>query len=453
RRRPLSSPPFSSTAIARPPGCSPPALSPTAMSSSEPRPRPAAFFSGDLPEDALYEVLLRIPAKELCRLRAVCPSWRALTSDPLFVVAHMSRHRTAPPLLAMGYRDDSGVNGVEISDLSGNVVKRIPSAGYEIVLVDGLSGVAGGRMSSKDDTIRVARTRLDLVCFNWRFCSGDFWVLNPATGDTITLPMGFSEELAHELEVEGIKEWCCGVEWCAFGQVSSTREYKALRVSDIGDRKVCEVITFDATNHGRWRKQDPPSAHIFASLKMRSLKCVVVDGVVYFLLDFCSTYCETGVMTIEPGSVASFNLETEEWGVLHGPEQVQGFVQENDISGYSELELQLSLAELNGCLVMVHNIHKVSMDLWFLTDFEKGTWCKKYSMPSHVARFGNPFLMLDDGRIFFNRLDYGQGFFSAGEHGEGFLQSYYPTNDTSDEALKLKESKSIGVYTGSLLSL
>uniref|UniRef100_A0A453LG48 F-box domain-containing protein n=1 Tax=Aegilops tauschii subsp. strangulata TaxID=200361 RepID=A0A453LG48_AEGTS len=274
--------------------------------SSEPRPRPAAFFSGDLPEDALYEVLLRIPAKELCRLRAVCPSWRALTSDPLFVVAHMSRHRTAPPLLAMGYRDDSGVNGVEISDLSGNVVKRIPSAGYEIVLVDGLSGVAGGRMSSKDDTIRV--------------------------------------------------EWCCGVEWCAFGQVSSTREYKALRVSDIGDRKVCEVITFDATNHGRWRKQDPPSAHIFASLKMRSLKCVVVDGV-------------------------------------------------------------LSLAELNGCLVMVHNIHKVSMDLWFLTDFEKGTWCKKYSMPSHVARFGNPFLMLDDGRIFF-------------KHGEGFLQSYDPRNGT-----------------------
>ncbi|VAI35147.1 unnamed protein product [Triticum turgidum subsp. durum] len=421
-----------------------------AMSCSEVRPRPAASFSGDLPEDSLYEVLLCLPAKELCRLRVVCPAWRALTSDPLFVAAHKSRHHTAPPLLAMAYREYSGVNGVEISDLSGNVVKRIPSAGYEIVLVDELSGVASGRMSSKDDTIRVARTRLDLVCFNWSFCSGDFWVLNPATGDTITLPRGFSEELAHELEAKGIKEWCCGVKSYAFGQVSSTREYKALRVSEIGDRKVCEVITFDATKHGSWRrKQDPPPSLISPCHKILR-RCVVVDGVVYFLMDFSSTYFETGVMTIEPGSVASFNLETEEWRVLRGPEQVQRFVQENENSDYLILELELSLAELNGCLVMVHSIHKTSMDLWFLTDFEKDTWVKKYSMPSsHVARFGYPFLMLDDGRIFFTRSDYLQCLAGA----EGFLQGYNPRNGTYADALKLRDSESIGIYVGSLLSL
>ncbi|XP_044401721.1 F-box protein ETP2-like [Triticum aestivum] len=178
------------------------------MSSSELRPRPAASFSGELPEDALYEVLLRIPAKELCRLRDVCPAWRALTSDPLFLTAHKSRHHTAPPLLAMGYRNDSGVSGVAIRDLSGNVVKRIPSAGYEIVPVNASSGDTNGCISSIDDIVRVVRARLELVCFNSKLRSGAFWVLNPATGDTITLPTGFSEELAHGIEVEGIKKWC-----------------------------------------------------------------------------------------------------------------------------------------------------------------------------------------------------------------------------------------------------
>ncbi|KAF7060220.1 hypothetical protein CFC21_067021 [Triticum aestivum] len=412
------------------------------------RPRPTISSSGDLPADALYEVLLRIPAKDLCRLRAVCPAWRALTSDPLFVAAHKSRHRTAPPLLAMGYRDGSGVSGVAISDLSGNVVKRIPSTGYEIVGVN-KSGDPIGRFTSKNDSICVVRTRLDLVCFNWIDYPQAFSVLNPATGATIDLPTGRSEELEHELEVEGIDKWCCQVESCAFGQVSSTREYKALRVFRIDDRQVCEVITFDGTNHGSWRrKQDPPS-HICTSRNMRH---AVIDGVVYFLMDFCSSYFETGGVTIEPGSVASFNLETEEWSVLRGPEQVQSFVQDNENYHYIQLGLELSVAELNDCLVMVHDIHKVSMNLWFLADSEKGMWVKKYIMPSHVARPRlYPLLVLDDGRIYFSGKDYLQGFLSSGEPGGGFLLSYDPRNDS--DALKLKGSQSIGIYTGSLLSL
>ncbi|VAI20429.1 unnamed protein product [Triticum turgidum subsp. durum] len=403
------------------------------MSSSELRPLPAASFSGDLPADALYEVLLRIPAKELCRLRAVCPAWRALTSNPFFVAAHKSRHHKAPPLLAVAYGDDGNHNGVEILDLSGNVVKRIPNTKYKSDLMF--------------DSIRVVRTRLDLICLSWVVCSRAFWVLNPATGATIALPLGFSEELEHELEGKRL----CHFESCAFGHVSSTREYKALRVSSIDDRQVSEVITFDDTNHGCWRrKQDPPSRICTG----RQMRCVVVDGVVYFLMDFHYTYFETGVITIEPGSIASFNLEAEEWGVLPGPGQVKRFVQENKKYSYSQLELQLSLAELNGCLVLVHNIHKVSMDLWFLTDFEKGIWVKKYSLPSHVARlFWYPFLMLDDGRIFFSGMDCLEGILSGGEQGEGFLQSYDPRNDTYADALELRDPRSICIYTGSVLSL
>ena len=39
---------------------------------------------GALPLDTLYDILLRLPAKELCRLRLVCRLLRSLLSDPYF---------------------------------------------------------------------------------------------------------------------------------------------------------------------------------------------------------------------------------------------------------------------------------------------------------------------------------------------------------------------------------
>lgn len=291
-------------------------------------------------------------------------------------------------------------------------------------------------------SVRVVRTRLDLVCFNWIDYPQAFSVLNPATGAIIDLPTGRSDELEHELEVGGIDKWRCHFESCAFGQVSSTREYKALRICSIPDRLVCEVITFDDTNHGSWRrKQDPPS-HICTSRKMR---CVVVDGVVYFLMDFFSTNLRTDMIAIEPGSIASFNLETEDWmDVLRGPEPVYKYVQEHEVYGYAELELQLSLAELSGSLVMVRNIHNISVDLWFLIDSEKGVWVKKYSMPSDFAKpFSYPFLILDDGRIFFSVEGYLQGICGNAEPGQRFLVSYDPRKDTYADALTLGDRKSV----------
>jgi hypothetical protein len=43
---------------------------------------------GFLPREMLINVLLLLPAKEVCRVRVVCPSWRSLTYDPLFVAAY-----------------------------------------------------------------------------------------------------------------------------------------------------------------------------------------------------------------------------------------------------------------------------------------------------------------------------------------------------------------------------
>ncbi|KAF8731974.1 hypothetical protein HU200_015924 [Digitaria exilis] len=79
---------------------------------------PAASNIGALPLDAIYEILLRLPAKLLCLLRAVCRPWRALLFGPQFAAAHSARH--PDPLIVAGYAENEG-NGmnVDIMDMSG----------------------------------------------------------------------------------------------------------------------------------------------------------------------------------------------------------------------------------------------------------------------------------------------------------------------------------------------
>ncbi|KAL6638459.1 hypothetical protein ACP70R_023954 [Stipagrostis hirtigluma subsp. patula] len=79
----------------------------------------AAANYGVLPLDILYDVLLRLPADELCRLRIVCRSWRSRspptrssprptpratrTSSPFTVNPARSTSSTCPATSSSGY--------------------------------------------------------------------------------------------------------------------------------------------------------------------------------------------------------------------------------------------------------------------------------------------------------------------------------------------------------------
>jgi hypothetical protein len=89
----------------------------------------AASRAADLPVDTMYEIFLRLPAKLLCRLRAVCRTWRSFLSDPEFAAAHAAaaRRRLEPPLIIAGYNDRSfEISLANIMDLSGGIVKQAP---------------------------------------------------------------------------------------------------------------------------------------------------------------------------------------------------------------------------------------------------------------------------------------------------------------------------------------
>ncbi|CAN6180659.1 unnamed protein product [Urochloa humidicola] len=157
----------------------------------------AASRSGDLPLDALRDILLRLSAKELCRLRAVSPTWRSLTYDRAFIAAHMARQRE--PLLAFARRGEDHTHSVDIVDLSGKLVRRMPRS---------------------EDGIGMLGTRLELVCVTSKYRHMALWVLNPTTGAVLALPWCHSEYMGNGPD----KRFSLGygyVERYAFGRVST----------------------------------------------------------------------------------------------------------------------------------------------------------------------------------------------------------------------------------------
>ncbi|CAL5089140.1 unnamed protein product [Urochloa decumbens] len=385
------------------------------MSLSKPcaAPAVAASVTGVLHPDAVYEILLRLPAKELCRLRAVCRPWRSLLSDLQFIVAHSARH--PEPLIVAGY--DTGYRGdgvlFDIINLSGQVVKRVRS-----------TAPTGGRGNE-----RVASIQSRLVCITDE-TGLSCRLLDPATGSVCAFAKQFPEEVSP----------CYSHRYnalVAFGQVGPAGVYKALRIVDHSFiwPPVYEVCTLDGSSHAPWREKQTPTY----GFRLSFLHSVVINGKVYFLTDL--------QVHNEQDQIAYFDLETEKWSPsIMGP--LSSVANNGDDDGLPNNHidcLNLSLAELNGCLVVVCRTVSSSLDLWFLKDFEKDLWVKKYSfqvnLSAHLSEFYlHPLLVLNDGRI----VTY------LGNRGS--LRIYDPSTSNYTEVL-MNKCVSVGLYTGSLLSL
>ncbi|CAL5089141.1 unnamed protein product [Urochloa decumbens] len=387
-----------------------------------------------LPLDASYEILLRLPAKDLCRLRAVSRAWRSLLSDPQFIAAHGARH--PGPLIVSGHPTSTGRRSVDdvrfnIMDLSGRILKRLHVAG-------------DGTIDNATDDVKIS-SQAGLVCI-----LGDMGkrcrVLDPATGAVTSLPEGLAEE--HAANRPDMGQYSATV---VCGKVASTGEYKVLRVLDIrlfscsgyNPKPLCEVLTLGgSSSSGQWRgkKASPDPVSVYDETSR-----AVVDGTVYFFAN------ELGPLHIAgPKCIASFDLGTEEWRrTLKGP-QIVGFVSKNarhrprrDDVDYN----YFSLAALNGCLAVVHCVHSSFMDLWFLMDFEQGLWVKRHSIqmkPSvgHDECSLRPLCVLNDGRVVVAFIGY-----------SGSMRIYNPKGGTYTNVAEISPHVGFDLYTGNLLSL
>jgi F-box interacting protein len=361
---------------------------------------------GFLPTDVLRDILLRLPAKPLCRLRAVCRSWRSLLSDSWFAAAHEARQQ---PLVAVykwkpfDLEEDYVVKpqDIQILDTSGHLVRQmcvencvLDYRSYEIC------------------------TNLDLLCVEGR--DERLRVLDPATGGVSLLP-----DVAIVNHVP--YEYACYSTTYAVGRDISTGETKVLAIIReeayrVRARTFCCVLTLGDADG--WRETVyPPTTAVHASSGITAL----VKGVFYFLV---------------VQEIAAYDFEKEKWrpDLLHLPLPIEG---------------QHFLAELSDTLVASYHRSDTSMDLWFLTDSDKVIWSKQYTinMPPYQAspstRGGTtvrPLWTLDDGRIAFLVWQSYDG------KTVEFIRVYDPTTHAYIDGDEMPTDYSFhAVYKGSLL--
>ncbi|CAL5089146.1 unnamed protein product [Urochloa decumbens] len=357
---------------------------------------------GALPLDVVHEIPLHLPAKPLCRFRAVCRPWRRLLSDPLFMAAHGARH-PGPHLIA------SYICNTEHDILLSILPSWLPT----------LSASRHCKMTPTD-------------------------LLNPSTGAVYHM----LDQLAQEHIDRGLELRDYSEPVHLFGLAAGKGEYKVLRMLirfawNGAHQYLFEVCTLGRNRGARWRaKQAPPMPSMWD-------KCarVVIDGVVYLLnVDVYYSF-NSGLHVTEKDWIVSFDLETEEWrpnirgpsSLLVGAAAVDMLECLNGRAG----SRHIALTNLNGSLVIVL-AWSSCMDMWFLMDSEEGLWVKQYSMqvaPYKNHRLVRPLLLLDDGRIVVHITNM------------RLLQIYDPRSNNFTDVVRLSHCWEVSMYTGNLLTL
>jgi F-box interacting protein len=343
-----------------------------------------------LPQDLLYEILERIPAKQLCRLGAVCRSWRSLLSDSSFVAAHSARHG---PLIAALKQQPVGVH---ILDVSGHTVRQMRLQDYP-----------------QNHYGTVACTNLDLFCFIG--AGRRPHVIDPATGVVSLMP--------HDSDINHT----CPFTVFAIGRASLTGKAKVLAVAT--RYSTCKVLTLGGADEWRETGCTP------ISLVNSSGGVALVKGVLYFV------GCQ-----YRHDNIVAYDLESETWRAdyFHFPVQIRG-------AGCTLVELNDSLVAVYSR--SGDHMCDIFKDLWFLTDSEKFLWSKRYTvaMPYQgfpkpcYASFARPLWVLDD-KIVFWVSQYDK---TGTVH---LLRMYDQRTNTYTDSDEMPGDYFVGVYKGSLLA-
>ncbi|CAN6357810.1 unnamed protein product [Urochloa humidicola] len=326
----------------------------------------AAANLGVLPQEVLFDVLVRLPAKDIGRLRIVCRPWRNLTSDPLFIKEHAARH--PDQFIVASFHADS--EHIHVMDLFGRVVKSLPISITK----------RNYFLRSCPDLIGVGNV------------DGSCCLIDPVTGAISHLPKtdlkGLSSSILQEYddseyyssnsdgwEIYSNHEQ---LERCVFlaGRVHSTGEYKVLRlvcdaymrIENLDDEHhpVSSVLTINSGDRADWRAT---RSHPEFLLNMDYMDGgVVVGSTIHFFWSQLypdGTQLELLCNGVDVDCIASFDLEAEEWTSIPGPRPV------NNSDIYS-MSYDSILAELNGYLVVVH-YHYTTIQHYRRTSVGKGS--------------------------------------------------------------------------------
>nr|XP_017251010.1 PREDICTED: putative F-box protein At1g47790 [Daucus carota subsp. sativus] len=213
-------------------------------------------LDGDIPEDIVREILLRLPVKLLLQYTSVCKTWLSIITSPDFVSSHTHRALMVslidPTLLAIGGVDELML----FSRARGN--NNHSNINFDRLVMPRLFGIKPLVINSCNGIICVANlaNQNDLV-----------YLWNPPIGKCRKLPDP-PRRRSYRFKI-------------GFGYDSISADYKVVRCDyDYNDVRYLEArVHVYSTNADCWREIRPTICLEFRGLWGAS---IVVNGVVYF---------------------------------------------------------------------------------------------------------------------------------------------------------------------------
>ncbi|GJN03456.1 hypothetical protein PR202_ga20906 [Eleusine coracana subsp. coracana] len=237
----------------------------------------------DLPDAAIYNILIRLPPSCVTRSKLTCKDWLSMISHRSFKRGHRATWSHLPPATGVLLFDGSARYPATVLDESGSPRLSLRRWGAE-----------------PKDGYTVQYCCGPLACL--RTGHGNAQLLHPATGRSLVL--GGGSRRGHPSTWTGADT----LPWYCLGRCAATHRYKVVRL-DVrlpfgrAPHMTCDVLTvgrdsWDAASgrfHARWEEVGPWDGKFFPTGRG-----VQVAGVVYYLSWFVPGVCV----------VISFDLHT-----------------------------------------------------------------------------------------------------------------------------------------------
>uniref|UniRef100_J3N2C0 F-box domain-containing protein n=1 Tax=Oryza brachyantha TaxID=4533 RepID=J3N2C0_ORYBR len=285
---------------------------------------PCRFAGGLDDEMVLCEILVRLPARSLLRCRAVCRSWRRLTSDPSFLLDH---HRRQPELPLIYFRRGNS-DCVDAIDLQAAQLRPIvhdtSPFGYSVV-----ASCSGLLLLSSP---------------------GHFYIFNPATNQWTTIPQLIGADFL------GLYQHSpSGEHRLLYGEFHGEEDcvYNILTLGSDEPRRITMTMGSDS------EPVEQPLAREFL-MHARGDRSVLVRGSLHWYLRHRDEGCKIMV----------FDTESESFRWMRHP----------DTPGW------MLFLEMDNTLVFSAVESMSRLSIWVLQDHERGIWACKHSIELPVAQ-------------------------------------------------------------------
>uniref|UniRef100_A0A0D9UX58 F-box domain-containing protein n=1 Tax=Leersia perrieri TaxID=77586 RepID=A0A0D9UX58_9ORYZ len=338
-----------------------------------------------LPDHVVAEVLVRLPARSLARLRCACRSWNAEISSPGF----QDRHHA----------------------LSAAKLAFLPSAPRHTnfnLTIQSRNGRPRQWLTYCHDCPRtIGSNPCHGLVLLWRLCGDEehyYSVYNPTTGDILHLPSPHQPDRA-----------------VGIGFHAAAREFKVVAIRIVVQLGELHAIVLTIGDARGWRRPAASTTSIgftgdeYDDVRIERERAVFADGRLHWILT--TKYLDKG-----PHSIVSFSLADESLCLIPQPPFATADLVPFDLNAVHFGRLSMNsgvrseshemvsvpvgttIAELGGRLCMVRDVRHMAagggggllFEIWKLQDYETRSWTLDYRVDLKPAAAGR---RRDDDRL------------------------------------------------------